>query len=120
MGPCIARVDLHRRFGWHRDTPLRELRSEARAYRSARSICCKGRNGLSSAAHTSAGAPIILATWNPRSPFPVAEDLKLTDWPNGITANTGLISGGSARNTIPACAKATIDVRVPTIDRRRK
>ncbi|MCH7970926.1 MAG: peptidase dimerization domain-containing protein [Chloroflexi bacterium] len=44
----------------------------------------------------------------------------MTDWPNGVTANTGLISGGSARNTIPACAKATIDVRVPTIDRRRK
>ena len=62
---------------------------------------------------------MILATWNPRSPFPVTADLKLTDWPNGVTANTGLISGGSARNTIPACAKATIDVRVLTIGGRR-
>lgn len=36
----------------------------------------------------------------------------MNDWPNGITVNTGLISGGSARNTIPAYAEATIDVRV--------
>ena len=40
----------------------------------------------------------------------------MNDWPNGITVNTGLISGGSARNTIPAYAEATIDVRVRTVD----
>ncbi|MCH7984569.1 MAG: M20 family metallopeptidase [Chloroflexi bacterium] len=39
----------------------------------------------------------------------------MNDWPNGITVNTGLISGGTARNTIPAYAEATIDVRVRTV-----
>jgi glutamate carboxypeptidase len=38
----------------------------------------------------------------------------MNDWPNGITVNTGLITGGSARNTIPASAEAVIDVRVRT------
>ena len=38
----------------------------------------------------------------------------MNDWKNGITVNTGLVSGGSARNTIPAYAEATIDVRVRT------
>ena len=38
----------------------------------------------------------------------------MNDWPNGITVNTGIISGGSARNTIPAKAEAVIDVRVRT------
>jgi glutamate carboxypeptidase len=38
----------------------------------------------------------------------------MNDWPNGITINTGLITGGSARNTIPASAEAVIDVRVRT------
>jgi glutamate carboxypeptidase len=38
----------------------------------------------------------------------------MNDWPNGITINTGLITGGSARNTIPAAAEAVIDVRVRT------
>ena len=41
---------------------------------------------------------------------------KMNDWPNGITINTGLISGGSARNTIPAYAEATIDVRARTTE----
>jgi glutamate carboxypeptidase len=40
----------------------------------------------------------------------------MNDWPNGITVNTGLISGGSARNTIPASAEATVDVRVRTTE----
>lgn len=44
----------------------------------------------------------------------VIELQAMNDWPNGITVNTGLISGGSARNTIPAYAEATIDVRVKT------
>jgi glutamate carboxypeptidase len=38
----------------------------------------------------------------------------MNDWTNGITINTGIISGGSARNTIPAKAEAVIDVRVRT------
>ncbi len=45
----------------------------------------------------------------------VIELQAMNDWPNGITVNTGLISGGSARNTIPAYADATIDVRVRTL-----
>jgi glutamate carboxypeptidase len=46
----------------------------------------------------------------------VVELQGMNDWPNGITVNTGLISGGSARNTIPAYAEATIDVRVKSMD----
>ncbi len=38
----------------------------------------------------------------------------MNDWPAGITVNTGLVSGGSARNTIPAYAEVIIDVRVNT------
>jgi len=38
----------------------------------------------------------------------------MNDWPNGITVNSGIISGGSARNTIPAYAEVTVDVRVKT------
>ena len=44
----------------------------------------------------------------------------MNDWPNGITVNTGLISGGSARNTIPAYAEAVIDVRVRTVEQAEK
>jgi len=44
----------------------------------------------------------------------IIECQALNDWPSGITVNTGLISGGSARNTIPASAEASIDVRVRT------
>ena len=39
----------------------------------------------------------------------------LKDWSAGTTLNVGLISGGSARNTIPAEANAVIDVRVRTV-----
>lgn len=39
---------------------------------------------------------------------------KMNDWTNGVTVNTGLISGGSARNTIPAFAEAVVDIRVRT------
>jgi len=46
----------------------------------------------------------------------VIELQAMNDWPNGITVNTGLISGGSARNTIPAYAEATIDTRVKTLE----
>ena len=44
----------------------------------------------------------------------------MNDWPDGVTVNTGLISGGSARNTIPAHAEATIDVRVRTLEQAEK
>lgn len=46
----------------------------------------------------------------------IIELQKLNDWQNGITVNSGLISGGSARNTIPAHAEVTVDVRVKSID----
>ena len=46
----------------------------------------------------------------------VIELQAMNDWPNGITVNTGLISGGSARNTIPAYAEATMDTRVKTLE----
>lgn len=50
----------------------------------------------------------------------VIELQAMNDWPNGITVNAGLISGGSARNTIPAYAEATIDVRVRTVDQAKQ
>ena len=50
----------------------------------------------------------------------VLELQAMNDWKNGITVNTGLISGGSARNTIPAYAEATIDVRVRTTTQAKK
>ena len=46
----------------------------------------------------------------------VIELQAMNDWPNGITVNTGLISGGTARNTIPAYAEATMDTRVKTLE----
>ena len=49
----------------------------------------------------------------------VIELQAMNDWPNGITVNTGLISGGSARNTIPAYAEATIDVRVKSLEQAK-
>jgi len=46
----------------------------------------------------------------------IIELQKMNDWPNGITINSGIISGGSARNTIPAYAEVTVDVRVKTTE----
>jgi glutamate carboxypeptidase len=46
----------------------------------------------------------------------IVELQSMNDWPNGITVNSGLISGGSARNTIPAYAEVTVDVRVRTTE----
>ena len=46
----------------------------------------------------------------------IIELQKLNDWPNDITVNSGIVSGGSARNTIPAYAEVTVDVRVRTTD----
>lgn len=50
----------------------------------------------------------------------IIELQQLNDWPNGITVNSGLISGGSARNTIPASAQVTVDVRVRTLEQAEK
>jgi glutamate carboxypeptidase len=41
-----------------------------------------------------------------------AQQLSLRD--TGVTVNAGLISGGTARNTVPARAEAVLDVRAPT------
>ncbi|MDA1280320.1 MAG: M20 family metallopeptidase [Chloroflexi bacterium] len=50
----------------------------------------------------------------------IVELQAMNDWPDGITVSTGLISGGSARNTIPAHAEATIDVRARTNEQAEK
>ena len=36
---------------------------------------------------------------------------ELTDYERGVTYNVGLIEGGTSKNTVPALARATIDVR---------
>ena len=41
----------------------------------------------------------------------------MSDRPNGIMANTGLISGNSALHTTSAHAEATIDIRVRSVAR---
>lgn len=41
---------------------------------------------------------------------------ELKNWDLGTTINVGLITGGSARNTIPAEANAVIDVRITSAD----
>ncbi|HWV00864.1 MAG TPA: M20 family metallopeptidase [Devosia sp.] len=38
----------------------------------------------------------------------------LTDYQRGITANVGLIAGGSGANTVPSRCTMTLDIRVPT------
>lgn len=39
---------------------------------------------------------------------------QLSDKATGVTVNVGLISGGSSKNTVPAEARAELDVRFPT------
>ncbi len=41
----------------------------------------------------------------------IIEIEKLTDYDTGSTVNTGTMSGGEKRNTIPGCAEAYIDMR---------
>ena len=45
--------------------------------------------------------------------YKIIEIEKLTDYDTGVTLNVGMISGGEARNTIPPCADAYIDLRYP-------
>jgi glutamate carboxypeptidase len=40
----------------------------------------------------------------------------ITDYQTGVTANVGLISGGTSVNTVAAHARASVDVRYSTID----
>ena len=44
----------------------------------------------------------------------VIEVEKLTDYSRNVTVNTGVLSGGEKRNTVPGCADAYIDMRFPT------
>lgn len=39
---------------------------------------------------------------------------KLTDYQRKMTVNTGVMSGGEKRNTVPGCADAYIDLRFPS------
>jgi len=41
---------------------------------------------------------------------------KLTDYQNRVTVNTGVMSGGEKRNTVPGCADAYIDLRFPSAE----
>ncbi len=38
----------------------------------------------------------------------------LTSYPEGVTVNVGLVAGGTSRNTVPAEARAELDLRFPT------
>ncbi|MEY8830507.1 M20 family metallopeptidase [Sedimentitalea sp. XS_ASV28] len=50
----------------------------------------------------------------------VIEIEKLTDYEAGSTVNTGTMSGGEKRNTIPGCAEAYIDMRYLTAESGEK
>ncbi|MFT6408684.1 MAG: glutamate carboxypeptidase, partial [Arenicella sp.] len=41
---------------------------------------------------------------------------KLTDYSRKVTVNTGVLSGGEKRNTVPGCADAYIDMRFPSLE----
>ena len=41
---------------------------------------------------------------------------ELTDYDRGITANVGLVAGGTMTNVVPAECSAEIDLRIPTTD----
>ncbi len=40
----------------------------------------------------------------------------LTDYERKVTVNTGVLSGGEKRNTVPGCADAYIDMRFPALE----
>lgn len=44
----------------------------------------------------------------------IVEIESLTDYTKQLTVNTGVMSGGEKRNTIPGCSDAYIDIRYPT------
>jgi len=46
----------------------------------------------------------------------VIEVEKLTDYQRKVTVNTGVLSGGEKRNTVPGCADAYIDMRFPELE----
>jgi glutamate carboxypeptidase len=46
--------------------------------------------------------------------YKVIEIEKLTDYSAGLTVNVGVVQGGDARNTVPPCAEALIDIRYVT------
>jgi glutamate carboxypeptidase len=46
----------------------------------------------------------------------IIEIEKLTDYSRKVTVNTGVLSGGEKRNTIPGCAEAYIDMRFPSLE----
>lgn len=45
----------------------------------------------------------------------IIEVEKLTDYDRNVTVNTGVMSGGEKRNTVPGCAEAYIDMRFPSL-----
>ena len=50
----------------------------------------------------------------------VIEVEKLTDYQSDVTVNTGVLSGGEKRNTVPGCADAYIDMRFPSLEAGQK
>jgi len=50
----------------------------------------------------------------------IIEVEKLTDYQRKVTVNTGVLSGGEKRNTVPGCADAYIDMRFPTLEAGEK
>ena len=50
----------------------------------------------------------------------IIEIEKLTDYEKNITLNVGLVNGGDARNTIPPCADAYIDLRYKDTKQARR
>ncbi|MFM1896324.1 MAG: hypothetical protein RLZZ385_1398 [Pseudomonadota bacterium] len=45
--------------------------------------------------------------------YKIIEMENMTDYEAGLTVNVGLISGGEARNMVPPCAEASVDLRYP-------
>lgn len=45
---------------------------------------------------------------------------QLTDYQKKVTVNTGVLSGGEKRNTVPGCADAYIDMRFPSLEAGQK
>ncbi len=45
---------------------------------------------------------------------------KLTDYNKGVTVNVGMVQGGEARNTVPPCAEAYVDLRYPKVSLGQK
>lgn len=50
----------------------------------------------------------------------IIEIEKLTDYQRQVTVNTGVMTGGEKRNTVPGCADAYVDMRFPSIEEGEK